>query len=475
MRLGALDFRDVMLTRIEIDGFKSFEQFSVDLMPFVAILGTNAAGKSNLFDAIQLLANLATQDVAEALKGLRGETTELFRRTPDQRCQQMSFAAEVLVDPTVRDPWGTEVELSHTRMRYEVTLELREVRPGVPRVLVSRETLRPIMSRDDEWARRSRPAKWFRSTHLRYNRRVPWLTTEQREAASVFSIHQDGKAGRERPASAAEATVLYSVTNAEFPHLFALREEMRNWRLLQLDPALLRRPVAATAPDTLSPDGSNLAAVLTRIKAETSTQDRPLGSLADIAVELAALIPGVVAIDAELDRARSEYRVNLTMRDGLPYSSRVVSDGTLRVLALLTLMHDPRHRGLVCFEEPENGVHPARLKGLVQRLKAMVTQPRELEESRAPQPLSQLLMNSHSPVVLSALVSAEGHGKGDPVLFADSADVVDPVARVARRRTRLRPVENAPQDTLPVEMPGAVAHVSRFEVARLLETASAEG
>ena len=42
-----------MLTRIEIDGFKTFEDFAVDLAPFVAILGTNAAGKSNLFDAIQ--------------------------------------------------------------------------------------------------------------------------------------------------------------------------------------------------------------------------------------------------------------------------------------------------------------------------------------------------------------------------------------------------------------------------------------
>ncbi|MFH1814110.1 MAG: AAA family ATPase [Pseudomonadota bacterium] len=33
--------------------------------------------------------------------------------------------------------------------------------------------------------------------------------------------------------------------------------------------------------------------------------------------------------------------------------------------ALLTLLHDPRHRGLICFEEPENGVHPARVKQLV--------------------------------------------------------------------------------------------------------------
>ena len=57
-----------MLTRIEIDGFKTFENQAIDLTPFTAIIGNNAAGKSNLFDAIQLLSHLATRDVAEAMR-----------------------------------------------------------------------------------------------------------------------------------------------------------------------------------------------------------------------------------------------------------------------------------------------------------------------------------------------------------------------------------------------------------------------
>lgn len=40
-----------MLTRIEIDGFKTFQDFAIDLLPFTVVLGSNAAGKSNLFDA----------------------------------------------------------------------------------------------------------------------------------------------------------------------------------------------------------------------------------------------------------------------------------------------------------------------------------------------------------------------------------------------------------------------------------------
>ena len=123
----------------------------------------------------------------------------------------------------------------------------------------------------------------------------------------------------------------------------------------------------ATATDVLAADGSNLAAVLAQLKAETATKDRPGGVLSDIVAELNSLIPGITALDADLHEASREYRIQLTMRDGLPFSSRVISDGTLRVLALLTLLHDPRHRGLICFEEPENGVHPARIKQLTQR------------------------------------------------------------------------------------------------------------
>ncbi|MFC2537272.1 MAG: AAA family ATPase, partial [Lautropia mirabilis] len=125
-----------MLTRLEVDGFKTFEGLKVDFMPFTAILGSNAAGKSNLFDVIQLLSQLATRDVAEAVKQMRGEPLELFRQTTTGRCRQITIAAEVLVDPVVRDPWGSEVELTHTRIRYEVVLERREVRPGIERILV---------------------------------------------------------------------------------------------------------------------------------------------------------------------------------------------------------------------------------------------------------------------------------------------------------------------------------------------------
>ena len=463
-----------MLTRLEIDGFKTFEKQIVDLTPFTAVVGSNAAGKSNLFDVVQLLSNLATRDVAEAVKDMRGEPLELFRQTPSGRERQIRLAAEVLVDPVVRDPWGSEVKLTHTRMRYEVTLERREPRPGIERIQVAHEAVFPILRKDDRWSEAMHPSRDFRKAYLRYARSKPWLTTEDRAEGLTFDIHQDGKQGRNRPASAAEATVLYSITNAEFPHLFELREEMRHWRLLQLDPALLRKPVPATASDVLNADGSNLAAVLAQLKAETQSAARPNGVLSDIAAELNNLIPGVTRLHAELHDASREYRIELTMRDGLPFSSRVISDGTLRVLALLTLLHDPRHRGLICFEEPENGVHPARVKLLVQRLRDMVSNPRTFTEDDEVAPLSQLLLNSHSPVVLSALLDKDLHPVEGAILFADTSSISDPTRKEIRRRTRLRPVKPRAQGEL-FELNGAPqGYVSDFEVKNVLETASSE-
>lgn len=469
-----------MLTRLEVDGFKTFDGLEIDFMPFTAVLGTNAAGKSNLFDVIQLLSHLAVRDVAEAVKQMRGEPLELFRLTPTGRVRRIRLAAEVLVDPVVRDPWGSEVKLAHTRIRYEVTLERREVRPGIERIHVVHEAATPIPRKDDRWAQAQRPSMDFRTGYLKYGRKNPWLTMEQQPDGVIFKLHQEGKAGRHRPASAAEATVLYSITNAEFPHLFALREEMRHWRLLQLDPALLRRPAPVTSSDVLDPDGANLAAVLATLKAETQTEQNPDGVLSEIAADLSTLIPGVRQLDASLHDASHEYRVELTMRDGLPFSARVVSDGTLRVLALLTWLHDPRHRGVVCFEEPENGVHPGRVKLLVQLLCSMVTEPEHYQAADGVVPLSQLFINSHSPVVLSALLRRLDDGalrasnKG-LVLFADTASVVDPEKQEVRRKTRFRAVRSVIQPSLfdePDQMP---FHVSAAEVESVLQTTSTEG
>ncbi|AGY58676.1 AAA family ATPase [Gloeobacter kilaueensis] len=457
-----------MLTRIEIDGFKTFEDFGIDIGPLLVVLGPNATGKSNLFDAIRFLSNLASKDLRSAVKGLRGEPHELFRIQPDgQPGTKMSFAVELLLESKATDPWGTQVQITHNRVRYEVDIERRMDEKGTERLVVVKEEAIPINAKDDRLFGSSfhAPSKQFRDTFMRYSRKTPWLTTELEgvNGKPSFKIFQDGRAGRFLLAEAAEATVLSSITTTEYRHLYAIREEMNSWKFLQLDPAVMRLPSSKLDDETLKSDGSNLATVLARIQMETASSTQPQGVLKDIAADLSSLISGIISLQVRDDRVNKRYEVNLSVREGYALSSRIVSDGTLRILALLTLLHDPRQRGLICFEEPENGIHPYRLKTLINRLRELVTKPWNTDISFE-EPFSQILMNSHSPVVLSSLEEGEK-------MFSDMVSTVSPTEQEVARKTRLRPVRDQ-GELLPGEKQN---YVSAFEVKNYLDSVDRAG
>ncbi|WP_328942400.1 AAA family ATPase [Streptomyces sp. NBC_00250] len=57
-----------MITQIRIDGFKSFRRFSLDVPPTLIMLGANGAGKSNLFDALRLVAGTADRGFEETVR-----------------------------------------------------------------------------------------------------------------------------------------------------------------------------------------------------------------------------------------------------------------------------------------------------------------------------------------------------------------------------------------------------------------------
>jgi energy-coupling factor transporter ATP-binding protein EcfA2 len=100
-----------MLTRIEIDGFKTFQDFALDVPPFLVVIGPNAAGKSNLFDAIAFLARLAQgATVRQAVREARGQLTGLLHRdSTGGQVQQMRFAVD-LGWPGVRQQVRYELE-----------------------------------------------------------------------------------------------------------------------------------------------------------------------------------------------------------------------------------------------------------------------------------------------------------------------------------------------------------------------------
>jgi predicted ATPase len=111
------------------------------------IVGANAAGKSNLFDALRFLSRLADADIRTALQDLRGEPHELFRLGANgAAASAMKFAIEVLLDPSVKDPYGQRKERANTRIRYEVHIEQRTVATtGLEKLFISHERASPIL------------------------------------------------------------------------------------------------------------------------------------------------------------------------------------------------------------------------------------------------------------------------------------------------------------------------------------------
>lgn len=433
-----------MLTRIEIDGFKTFRNFALDVSPFLVVIGKNAAGKSNLFDALQLLRAISEGSLQEASQQIRGDFGELFHRHVDgSRVSRMRFAVEVLLEPTVVDAFGDTAEVNHNRLRYEVVVELRRSGAG-DRPFVAEETVRLIRPSGDVWAQRFDPVR--REKIVRYSRRraVELLDTRPDEhGRATFFLYQEGNAGRPRllPAHAATATVLSSLTTAtEFPQLYALKRELQSWKLLHLDPTVLRAPSSFDDPDTLAPNGAHVANALRRIVDQTASHDRPSGILADLVADLTTVIPEVVDVRLDEDSGRRQRQVVVVTRDDAPFSARVASDGTLRAIALLVALYDPQAAGLICFEEPENGIYPRRLTQFVAHLRDLVDAKLAQRTADGSTPLTQLLLSSHSPAILRALGT---HNESpdtlrDDAVYADIRSLVDAQKHKSRVTRTLR-------------------------------------
>lgn len=417
-----------MLTRIEIDGFKTFEAFELDLQPFSAVVGPNASGKSNLFDALRFISALSQTDIRSAMQNLRGEPEELFRRTPAGCVGKMTFAVEVLLTTKGKDAFGTEFSVKAQRLRYEVAIA-RRAGSGADfeGLFVDSEHCSPIRKTDDRsgFVRKSRTVAYG-------GNRTPFIRTQRKQDRfDAIEIRQDGDSRRGRPVTLALAdasrTALSTVTTAEFPHLYALKDFLNSIHFLQIDPQAARRPSHRLSRRELEPDASNLAAVLARIRSETASPVRPQGALADIAADLASLIPAVRAIIPRDDERAREYSFDIELDDSLSFSSRVVSDGTLRVLSLMTVLNDPKRKGMLCFEEPENGVHEGRIRQLVNLLRNACSDSFHPDD----EPFFQILINTHSPAVMQALHAHE-------IIAADIISSLNPITRLRSTKTRMR-------------------------------------
>jgi len=407
-----------MLTRLRVSGFKNLVDVDVRFGPFTCIAGPNGAGKSNLFDAINFLSALADRPVMEAALSVRDETGKiadvrsLFYRHGEEHQPKMSFEAEMIVPSEGSDDLGQKAKATATFLSYSIALAYRkdETVASLGYLEVLKENLNYItLSETPKHLLFPHSfSKWrkFAVTNRRY--RSPFISTSVDQRPRLIRLHQDGGGGKPSPRKASDLprTVL-SVTNAaESPTALLARREMQSWQLLQLEPSALRKPDEFSAPAKIGPNGSHLAATLHHLASQEvyrkyghkTESNQTAVVYAQVANRLAELIEDVREICVDRDERRELLTLYVTGKDRTSHAARALSDGTLRFLALAVIAQDPEARGVLCLEEPENGIHPERVPAMIRLLQDIATDPNE--PVGPDNPLRQVIVNTHSPLVV---------------------------------------------------------------------------
>jgi predicted ATPase len=348
-----------MLKRIKAAGFKSLGEVEIDLPRMTVLFGPNAAGKSNLLDAIQALSRIGTS------RTLSDALSEPIRGYP---IEALGFPqgglAELLSRKSAEFSLEADLEIGRDRYRYRVAVEIQ---PGSGSLAVRDEYLAVLGKRGDP---KGNPSIERVDSQLRVRRKSKPAHPRQEPIGLNHSLLSDPRLG-----------------GVEYRAIERCRNELSGWRTYYLDPrAAMRsaRPPADVRDIGLM--GEDIAPFLYRLRAENSKHFDAARRT------LRSLVPNVEDLTVDLDKRRGTLDIQVR-QSGIDFSSRIVSEGTLRVLALCAIAVNPWSGSLLAFEEPENGVHPRRLELIAQLLSSLA-----IERGK------QLIVTTHSPLFCDAIL-----------------------------------------------------------------------
>lgn len=372
-----------MLSRFHVSGFKSLADVSVEFPRLAVLIGPNAAGKSNLLDAFQLLARVGTErTLADALGGpIRGFPIEAFALPPGGLPELLAQRdAHFELEADLQLPSAGNGSDAKARYRVSITID-----PEAGVLSVSDEHLVRL-------DRQGEPKE---------------LSRIERENGELI-IRRRGSGGRPPHEQLGARHTLLSdsrLSGEGYPLFDQVRDELRNWRTYYLDPGTRMR-ADATPRDVgdIGVHGEHLAPFLYGLKA------REPKAFEAVARALRTVIPSIGRLDVDLDTKRGKLDIQIE-QDGTTFSSRVISEGTLRVLALCAIAVTANPSGLIAFEEPENGVHPQRIDRIADLLVSLVHRG-----------AAQLIVTTHSPSFAAAVLERSRAVSADVGLFACGRD-----------------------------------------------------
>jgi predicted ATPase len=319
--------------------YRSLREVDLPLERINVFIGANAAGKSNILDALRFLtAGVQEKDFSAAVRERGGPLALAWKGEPASVVRLVT----TFRDRELRYQWAVEVHTpGHGFGFWIAEMVTQTVGEGAPRELLSSEN----------------GHGWW------------WSDDVERRVELAQS-----------PTACALAAASTNASFAARPML----DFIATWNFFDPNPSLLRRSTRGEDDSRLDPFGRNLA---TRLR-----------TLRDMAPErfeaIVAATRNVLGVPASIElRESDDGRVYFRQHEpGLEYPVHQVgtSSGTLRMLALMTGLLGESDASLVGLEEPENYVHPSALRAFVEQLRDA--------RSRL-----QLLVTTHSPILLDHL------------------------------------------------------------------------
>ncbi len=316
-----------------------------DLTPLTVFVGPNGSGKSTIFDVFAFLSESFSLGLRKAWDK-RGRFKELRSRGES-------------------GPIVFEVKYRETRETPLITYHL-EIDEDAKGPFVAREFL-----------------SWKRKSHGRPFSFLDFWSGEG-EVVTGDMPDKDDTRTKEQLDSRDLLAVNTLGQFAKHPRVGALRRFISGWYLSYLSADSTRGVPEAGPQERLSTTGDNLPNVIQYLKEQHEER------LRDILKKLTQRVPRLEKVDAEV---MPDGRLLLQVKDApfeKPVMAKFASDGTLKMLAYLTLLHDPEPPQLIGIEEPENQLHPRLLPELA-------------EECRSAAAASQLMVTTHSPFFVNSL------------------------------------------------------------------------
>ena len=325
-----------MLSAVAVYGYRSLRDLVVPLGRLNVVTGANGSGKSNLYRALRLLADIAQGRVIQSLAREGGLESVLWAG-PESFSRAVKRGEHAVQGTTRKGPVSLRLGIAGDEYGYAIDL-------GLPTPSRSAFSHDPEVKIECVW----------NGPILR-----PAALLVERKGSLVRSRMQDGEwATLTQHLARFDSMMTHCADPRNTPEMLMLREQMRGWRFYDQFRADLeapaRLPQIGTHTPVLGNDGADLAAAVQTIL--------EIGDPDSLAASVEDAFPG-----AGIGVSHANARFELEMRQhGLlrPLKAAELSDGTLRYLLWIAALHTPRPPQLLVLNEPETSLHPDLLPAL---------------------------------------------------------------------------------------------------------------